>query len=167
MSLFYWEPFSRAEEDDGSWGSCMGIVDEKGVPTEGCKAFLANPKHADINKIAKIYEPRVITIPNENEVERYLPKQIKVLMWDGRLESKDVTWKDYDTNVGNDNFLGGELSSGEKVQVQIIIDTQASNLIRNGAFEEELCYWEVEASQGVKQEMPKLRRIFFQQIVNG
>lgn len=131
----------------------MGIVDEKGVPTEGCKAFLANPKHADINKIAKIYEPRVITIPNENEVERYLPKQIKVLMWDGRLESKDVTWKDYDTNVGNDNFLGGELSSGEKVQVQIIIDTQASNMIRNGAFEEELCYWEVEASQGVKHEI--------------
>ena len=131
----------------------MGIVDEKGVPTEGCKAFLANPKHADINKIAKIYEPRVITIPNENEVERYLPKQIKVLMWDGRLESKDVTWKDYDTNVGNDNFSGGEVSSGEKVQVQIIIDTQASNMIRNGAFEEELCYWEVEASQGVKHEI--------------
>lgn len=61
----------------------MGIVDEKGMPTEGCKAFLTDPKLADINKIAKIYEPKVITIPHEKEVERYLPKQIKVLMWDG------------------------------------------------------------------------------------
>lgn len=153
LGVFYWEPFSRAEEDDGSWGSCMGIVDEKGMPTEGCKAFLTDPRLADINKIAKIYEPKVITIPHEKEVERYLPKQIKVLMWDGRLESKDVIWKDYDTTVTNNMLIDGELSSGEKVQVQIIIDTQASNLIRNGAFEEELCYWEVEASQGVKQEI--------------
>lgn len=153
LGVFYWEPFMRAENNDGSWGSCMGVVDETGMPTEGCKAFGTNPKDMDINKIAKIYEPKKIVISSGEELNQYLPKKIKVLMWDGRMENREVKWNISDTSVSQKMIVNGELLSGEEISVQVIIDTHADNLIRNGEFEEELSFWKLDVSPDVKQEI--------------
>lgn len=183
LGVFYWEPFVRSREDNGSWGSCMGVVDEKGIPTQGCRAFLTNPYLIDTDKVAKIYEPKTITIPNEEQLERCLPETIKVLMWDGRLEERAVTWKLSETgtgkkacseadagekacseadadeeiragaDVGKELLVEGVLLSGEKVCARFRINTGEINLLRNGEFEEELHFWELETSHGVKQEI--------------
>lgn len=91
--VFYWEPFSRPDDEtDDSWGSCMGIVDADGRPTLGIRAFGSDPEHADVSRIAKIYEPSMITVTPEDVPSEYLPRAVKVLRYDGRLEWEAVTW---------------------------------------------------------------------------
>ncbi len=153
IGVFYWEPFWQAKENDGSWGSCMVLVDSNGMPTEGCKAFGIEPKNTDINKIAKIYKPKAVMISDMEQMERYLPQSIKVLMWDGRMESRVVNWELSDIPVSEEFSIHGVLSSGESVQMQIRIDSNAQNLIGNGEFEEELRFWEIRTSHDVQQEI--------------
>ena len=153
IGVFYWEPFWQAKENDGSWGSCMVLVDSNGMPTEGCKAFGIDPKSADVNKIAKIYEPKAAMLSDKEQLESYLPQNIKVLMWDGRMESRVVNWELSDIPVSEEFSIHGVLSSGEGVQMQIRIDSNAQNLIGNGEFEEELRFWEIRMSHDVQQEI--------------
>lgn len=153
MGVFYWEPFWQAKENDGSWGSCMVLVDSNGMPTEGCKAFGADPKNADINQIAKIYEPKAVMISDIGQLERCLPHSIKVLMWDGNIENRGVSWMPADIPNLKKFAVNGVLSSGENVQIQVQLDEGAQNLIRNGEFEEELLCWNVETSHDVQQEI--------------
>lgn len=153
IGVFYWEPFWQAKENDGSWGSCMVLVDSNGMPTEGCKAFGIDPKSADVNKIAKIYEPRAAMLSDKEQLERYLPQSIKVLMWDGRMENRVVNWELSDILVSEEFSIHGVLSSGEGVQMQIRIDSNTKNLIGNGEFEEELRFWEIRMSHDVQQEI--------------
>ena len=153
IGVFYWEPFWQVKENDGSWGSCMVLVDSNGMPTEGCKAFGIEPKNTDINKIAKIYEPKAAMLSDKGQLERYLPQNIKVLMWDGRMENIVVSWEISDIPVSEEFSIQGVLSSGEGVQMQIRIDSNAQNLLGNGEFEEDLRYWEVETSHDVQQEI--------------
>ena len=153
IGVFYWEPFWQVKENDGSWGSCMVLVDSNGMPTEGCKAFGIEPKNTDINKIAKIYEPKAAMLSDKGQLERYLPQNIKVLMWDGRMENIVVSWEISDIPVSEEFSIQGVLSSGEGVQMQIRIDSNAQNLLGNGEFEEDLRFWEVETSHDVQQEI--------------
>lgn len=153
IGVFYWEPFWQAKENDGSWGSCMVLVDSNGMPTEGCKAFGIEPKNTDINKIAKIYEPKAAMLSDKEQLESYLPQNIKVLMWDGRMENRVVYWELSDIPVSEEFSIHGVLSSGEGVQMQIRIDSNAQNLIGNGEFEEELRFWEIRTSHDVQQEI--------------
>lgn len=153
IGVFYWEPFWQAKENDGSWGSCMVLVDSNGMPTEGCKAFGIDPKSADVNKIAKIYEPKAAMLSDKEQLESYLPQNIKVLMWDGRMENRVVNWELSDIPVSEEFSIHGVLSSGEGVQMQIRIDSNAQNLIGNGEFEEELRFWEIRTSHDVQQEI--------------
>ena len=153
IGVFYWEPFLQAKENDGSWGSCMVLVDSNGMPTEGCKAFGIEPKNTDINKIAKIYEPKAAMLSDKEQLESYLPQNIKVLMWDGRMENRAVNWELSDIPVSEEFSIHGVLSSGEGVQMQIRIDSNARNLIGNGEFEEELRFWEIQTSHDVQQEI--------------
>ncbi|MBQ6786854.1 MAG: glycosyl hydrolase 53 family protein [Lachnospiraceae bacterium] len=153
IGVFYWEPFWQAKENDGSWGSCMVLVDSNGMPTEGCKAFGIEPKNTDINKIAKIYEPKAAMLSDKEQLERYLPQNIKVLMWDGSIENRVVNWELSDMSASEEFSVHGVLSSGEGVQMQIRIDSNAQNLLGNGEFVEDLRFWEVETSHDVQQEI--------------
>ena len=153
LGVFYWEPFWQTREDDGSWASCMVLVDDKGMPTQGCKAFGTDPKLVDVNEIAKIYEPKAVTIPNIEQLEQYLPQSVKVLMWDGRIENREVSWELSKVAANEEFAVNGVLSSGESVQIPIRIDTNEQNLIRNGEFEEGLGFWNVQASHDVQQEI--------------
>lgn len=153
LGVFYWEPFWQTKEDDDSWASCMVLVDHTGMPTEGCKAFAVNPKETDMNRIAKIYEPKAITVPSIDAWKNYLPRQVRVLMWDGRIENRDVCWEMDAVLSQQEHHIQGVLSSGERVSVSVRIDTNARNLIHNGDFEEELSFWEIDASRDVRQEI--------------
>lgn len=141
LGIFYWEPFSRPDdENDDSWGSCMGLVDEEGRPTLGIKAFGFDAYKADTNRIAKIYEPSALTVTKADEPEVYLPKTVKVLRYDGRLEREAVRW-DFDTSLlhkDDTTVINGKLlQSGEPVSLHIMLveHTQQQNLLKNADFE--------------------------------
>ena len=50
------------------------------------------------------------------QLDRYLPQSIKVLMWDGRMENRVVNWELSDIPVSEEFSIHGVLSSGEGVQ---------------------------------------------------
>lgn len=93
LGIFYWEPFLRSDKEDGSWGTCMGVTDSEGMPTEGLRAFALDTDSVDCDAVAKVYEPKELVIPDESQLEQYLPKAVKVLKWDGRLEAQPVVWE--------------------------------------------------------------------------
>lgn len=141
IGVFYWEPFSRPDDEaDDSWGSCMGVVDADGRPTLGIKAFGFDPEKADVNQTAKIYEPSMITVTPEDNPSEYFPRAVKVLKYDGRLEREDVTWAfDKSRLVKDDTIvISGTLSQcGQRVNLSICLveEKEKENLIRNAAFE--------------------------------
>lgn len=142
LGIFYWEPFLRPNdnEDDDSWGSCMGIVDKEGRPTLGIKAFGSDPESADIDKNAKIYEPAAITVTENDDPAEYLPQAVKVLKYDGRLEKEKVTWEfEKAALIKNDiNVINGVLSEcGQPVTLHIgLVDKkEENNLLKNTDFE--------------------------------
>lgn len=141
LGVFYWEPFSRPDDEtDDGWGSCMGVVDADGRPTLGFKAFGFEPKKADVDQIAKIYEPAEITVTIDDKPAEYLPRTVKVLLYDGRLEREAVTW-DFDMSklVKDDTaVINGTLSQcGQTVSVPIrLVDKkEQQNLLKNADFE--------------------------------
>lgn len=141
IGVFYWEPFSRSnDENDDGWGGCMGLVDYKGKPTLGIKAFGFDAHKADVNQVAKIYEPSALTVTKTDSPDAYLPKTVKVLKYDGRLEREDVCWdfdkemlKEDDTTVINGKLLQG----GQSVclSIRLVENAKQQNLLRNADFE--------------------------------
>lgn len=141
LGVFYWEPFSRPDNEmDDGWGSCMGIVDADGRPTLGFRAFGFEPKNVDVDRIAKIYEPTDITVTTEDKPSEYLPRTVKVLKYDGRLEREAVAW-DFDQSklINNDITVikGTLLQCGQTVSVSIrLVDKkEQQNLLKNADFE--------------------------------
>ena len=168
LGVFYWEPFSRPDDEmDDGWGSCMGIVDAQGRPTLGFRAFGFAPENADIDRIAKIYEPSEITVTMEDEPTEYLPRTVKVLKYDGRLEREAVTWNfDKSVLMKNDTaVINGTLRNcGQTVSLSIhLVDKKGQqNLLKNPDFENLYDgmpeHWAVEAAgdnlvQEVRQEI--------------
>lgn len=154
LGIFYWEPFSRPDDEmDDGWGSCMGVVDAEGRPTLGIKAFGFEPEKADTDKIAKIYEPAGITVMPEDDPAEYLPRTVKVLKYDGRLEREDVVWE-FDRSrliMNNTIVIRGKLAQcGKNVSLPVcLVDKkQRQNLLKNENFENiyegVLEHWEIE-----------------------
>lgn len=141
LGVFYWEPFSRPDDEtDDGWGSCMGVVDADGRPTLGIKAFGFEPEKADIDKIAKIYEPPVLTVTKDDNPDEYLPRAVKVLKYDGRVEREAVAWEfDESKLVKNDTVVinGTLMQRGQKTQLSIcLVDKkEKQNLLKNADFE--------------------------------
>lgn len=170
LGIFYWEPFSRPDDEtDDGWGSCMGIVDAGGRPTLGFRAFGFEPEGADIDRIAKIYEPSEITVTTEDEPAEYLPRTVRILKYDGRLEREAVAW-DFDKSklMKNDTaVINGTLRNcGQRVSLPIrLVDKKGQkNLLKNADFGSLYDgmpeYWAVEAKaaggnlvQEVRQEI--------------
>lgn len=142
LGVFYWEPFSRAEDeqDKDSWGICMSVVNMKGQATLGMKAFKSDPYQIDVEKNAKIYLPSMITVTIQDKPEEYLPEFVKVLKYDGRLIKKAVEW-DFDKNklIKNDIcVVNGKLKeSGETVviSIKLVDEKEDKNLLQNTRFE--------------------------------
>ena len=158
LGVFYWEPFSRPDDEmDDGWGSCMGVVDADGRPTLGIKAFGFEPEKADVEKIAKIYEPSVITVTPEDDSSEYLPKTVKVLKYDGRLERESVTWAfDKSNLIKNDTVvINGTLSQCGKtvsVPIRLVDKKERQNLLKNADFENVYEgvpeHWEIDLAVG-------------------
>ena len=151
MGVFYWEPFSRSEEDDGSWGSCMGVVDAQGIPTEGCRAFGLDVTKVNGDATAKIYEPAELLLSSDADLQLYLPQSIKVLTWNGNLENKEVFWKNVPLKgtlpEGGELVLEGEIPSEATTVQQIVrIEKEGMNYIKNGDFSDDLADWQLDAT---------------------
>lgn len=158
LGVFYWEPFSRSATDDGSWGSCMGVVDAQGIPTEGCKAFAFDVEHADAGAIAKIYEPGELMVPSDADWQLYLPKTVNALKWDGSMEKCRVEWQEIpkvEEISGQESFvLEGSVSpSGDMVKLRIRIEDVEMNYVRNGDFTDGLEGWKLCAQDELRTEI--------------
>ena len=60
QGVYYWEPLC-VPDGQSSWNESMGILAEDGTVMEAVKSFLFTREQACPNKIAKIYQPKVIT----------------------------------------------------------------------------------------------------------
>lgn len=168
IGVFYWEPFSRPDDEaDDSWGSCMGVVDADGMPTLGIRAFGSDPEHADVSRIAKIYEPSMITVTPDDVPSEYLPRAVKVLKYDGRLEREAVTWAfDKSGLVMNDTVvINGTLSEcGQRISLPICLVEvkEKQNLLKNADFENVYDgtpeYWEVKGEADDNSFMHEIRQ---------
>ncbi|MBQ8592346.1 MAG: glycosyl hydrolase 53 family protein [Lachnospiraceae bacterium] len=154
LGIFYWEPFVRGSDEEGSWGTCMGMVNDEGRPTEGCKAFAVNVNQIDCDVNAKIYEPRDLVLPQGADIRQYVPETVKVLKWDGRIEAQPVSWNVDDLEDATEGTVAGMLTvSGETVQLQVRIESDDVNYIRNGAFEDALEHWNLHKSETAKTDI--------------
>lgn len=133
MGFFYWEPFTRTLEDAEGWGTCMGLMDEDGKPTEGYCAISYEPWKENPKAIAKIYcgeELGRITVRN-------LPSSARVLYMDGTTGERAVEW-----NVSE--ISGGEVTGRiadvpeewSRITLALSEESQAENLVKNGDFAE-------------------------------
>ena len=158
LGVFYWEPFSRSKSDDGSWGSCMGVVDANGIPTEGCKAFAFDVERVDCAADAKIYAPGELTVSPSADLQQCLPKHVNVLKWDGSIEKQTVIWANVPGQGGlpeqGELVLRGTVDSSEEpVSLRVRIETQDINYVRNGNFAEDTDYWRVTANREVRTDI--------------
>lgn len=140
MGVFYWEPFIRpSDENEDGWGYCMGVVDSEGMPTLGLKAFNTDIMGIDVNKTAKIYAPSDIEIPKGSDISEYLPKTIRTLKYDGRLEREEVIWEPAPAmNKSDTCVINGKLSeSGEMIELKasFVEKDSQSNLLANADLE--------------------------------
>ncbi|MCM1284484.1 MAG: arabinogalactan endo-1,4-beta-galactosidase [Muribaculaceae bacterium] len=147
LGIFYWEPFSMAGCDDGSWGSCMGLVDQKGRPMEGLKAFGENPYDMDAAGYVKLYAPEPVKLTEDQAAgfAEYLPWRIKALRLDGNIEKLPVSWEENITLRPGVNEIKGSCN-GETLAVQILLAGEADsvNLAANSAFEDGFEGWRIE-----------------------
>lgn len=142
LGVFYWEPFSRAEDDNDkdAWGSCMSLVDMEGRPMDGVRAFGCDPYRLDADRIAKIYEPDCITVTEQDDPADYLPRTVKVLRCDGSLTKEDVEWAfDKSSLVKNNicviNGILRDCGRTVRLPVKLVEQKECENLIQNGSFE--------------------------------
>ncbi len=136
LGVFYWEPFDRAEPGKGCWGTCMGIVDEDGRPTEGFRALSFNAANMKNDEIIKTYGPEMIKVKNIEEIKDKLPSKIKALCWDGTLTECEVQWSLEDLTTDSQMTVCGKLqATGVGVTLQVIVtgDNEERNLLPENA----------------------------------
>lgn len=160
LGFFYWEPFMRAAENSGGWGSCMGLMDEAGRPTEGLRAISYEPEEDRKKNIAKIYCPGELALSSEERLTRgqlkeHLPKQIMILFMDGTTENKCVSWdlegvcecfSQKNASCYITGRIDGVASGWNTVSIFVFTADKAENLLKNGEFQNELEGYDVESS---------------------
>lgn len=153
LGVFYWEPFCLAGCDDGSWGSCMGVVDQRGMPGEGLLAFRKDPHERNPAERVKLYAPETIRLTQDGarEYTARLPKSIKALRFDGNIERLPVSWNDGGKLKAGLNEIKG-ICDGQEVIVSIEVadETAGMNLVANSMFEDGFEQWEMERSDRVE-----------------
>lgn len=134
LGFFYWEPFMRALENDDGWGTCMGIMDENGKPTEGYCAVAYEPWKEDAKAIAKIYCGEMLG----RITMRNLPSSVCVLHMDGTTAEKTVKWET------DKKIIAGEIAGRiidvpkewSRITLKLSEECQTENLVINGDFTE-------------------------------
>lgn len=160
LGFFYWEPFSRAPEDADGWGVCMGLMDEKGMPTKGFDAISFVPEECNAKKIAKIdcpeelvlwqdeicFEERLEDASIKNLLKKLLknlPQQIEVLHMDGTVSWENVHWILNIVDNGNviENEAGNTLKECHALLENVV--EERHTLLENTAKE---CYTLLESA---------------------
>lgn len=152
LGIFYWEPFSMAGCDDGSWGSCMGVVDQNGMPMEGLKAFCENPYEMDAAEYVKLYAPEMIKLTKDRagDYARRLPESIKALRLDGNIEKLPVSWDNRVELKPGVNEIKGQCNGREVfAQIEVVNEENSVNLAVNSEFKDGYENWSIEKPDSV------------------
>lgn len=181
LGIYYWEPLCIPLPGQGGWAENMGLLDEQGKVMEGIRSFEFTRQKERWNEYAKIYAPRLPDLLVGMKPD--LPKELPVLMYDGSIRKKKVTWLDAlgqvldfsETGLQNPGtyvISGVVEGSGEMIDVEINVLTeliQAENLLRDANWDEGLIRWEVEKGeeQVMVQICPEFEDPFPAPPVNG
>ncbi len=94
QGVYYWEPLC-VPDGQSSWNESMGILAEDGTVMEAVKSFLFTREQACPNKIAKIYQPKVITCAKAAfaKIKQRLPQQVQILRYNGTTYMENVQWE--------------------------------------------------------------------------
>lgn len=154
MGFFYWEPFMRMPKDMEGWGSCMALVDENGVATEGLRAISYHEFEKNKDKIAKVYVPLEIEIATREHLHKMgelLPK-VKALKMDGTLMKKEIMWQSALEEEDGIYEVSGVVEGYEEiVKVKAVlkeIRDRQQNFLNNASFEKGMQDWEVNVTKG-------------------
>ncbi len=201
QGMYYWEPLC-VPEDRGGWSENMGLLDESGRVMEGILGYV-DPlvEHAD-EKPVKGYAPEIVM--SEAELQKVMmsvaaapesetcfhnniPEEVPVLMWNGSVENRRVTWlklcekasvssgirsEDDSHFAGNDGKsssdrfvvegivegMSGWVEAPVRIETDILTE---KNYLTDADWEQGLAYWKVCCSDQVfSQIVPESVRPF-------
>ncbi len=151
--LFYWEPFCVPRSEQDGWAENMGLLSENGTVLEGLCAFSFTRECARAPYIVRVYQPQEQRItPGGTPV---LPKEVKVLLSNGTLESRRVDWEptfenNWKEQVGNCFTFTGHAESVEEPILATVsvrgVEKSTENLLCDTNWDDGLARWQVEKS---------------------
>jgi len=181
QGMYYWEPLCVPEES-GDWSENMGLLDENGRVLEGILGYTGPLAENAGKKSAKVYAPEIVmraaNTKNNNAFAAELPKEVPVLMWDGSMENRSVTWLGQYTEASGHGFLAGislnpsgssvveGIVEGVAGQIVVPVKTEENlltekNYLTDADWEQALAQWRVRCSgQAFAQVVPETIRPF-------
>lgn len=149
IGIYYWEPVVIPLAGAGGWCSNMGVFDEKGRSLPALSCFQFDRLKSDISgrtiKAAKVYIPGRQVAVTGSKVK--LPKNIKVLFYDGSCKELPAEWEDFDHNLTGVKRIKGSIPSiGHSVSIELeLVESlrENYNFITNGDFFQGMEDWEI------------------------
>ncbi len=155
LGTFYWEPLAiptPGQDPNIGWHN-MAIFDSNGRALEALKAYSFDPDKADNSMVCKIYNPTNMDVPVGERPK--LPGTVKVLMFDGRVEDRKVTWEEITDDMiekeGKYLIKGKVENTHKQAELYLFVSNeflQLTNYIKNPNFDEQLEGWNVSTSLG-------------------
>lgn len=144
IGIYYWEPVVMPLKGMGGWCSNMGIFDETGRPLPVLASFQFD-RTKKTNEVAKVYIPERQTAVAGSEIK--LPKEIKVLYYNGSCKALPVEWEEFSPDLPGTVVIPGRIPSIEQnicMEVELVEELRESyNFIINGDFSHGMKDWEI------------------------
>lgn len=153
LGTFYWEPLmipTAGEDPNKGWYN-MAVFDSNGHPLDGLRAFSFDFEKADNSQVCKIYNP-----PNMDVLigeKPKLPETVKVLLFDGRIENRNVTWEEISDEMvekeGKYLIKGKVENTDKQAEFYLFVSKtflQLTNYVQNPSFDDKLEGWNVRTS---------------------
>ena len=144
LGIYYWEPVVVPSPGEGGWCSNMGVFDEKGIAMPALESFKFDRTKL-LNTVAKIYHPEKIRMLIGSDLQ--LPKEIKVLYYNGSYRWLPVVWDDCDDKQLGPVTIEGKIAEIDQrvyIEVDMVEELEENyNFILNPSFENGMEGWEV------------------------
>ncbi|MBQ8639377.1 MAG: glycosyl hydrolase 53 family protein [Lachnospiraceae bacterium] len=157
MGVFYWEPLSFADSNDGGWGKNMSVLDDSGKAHQGIRSFRYQSGEIDPNAAARVYEPEPCTVSLGKKP--VLPEMVKILKWNGETAMVPVCWESGNLETSSVKTVSCKGvadafdETGNRLETSVTVkvydpQVQTVNLLSNGGFTGGMSGWQVGFEQG-------------------
>lgn len=155
IGIYYWEPAVIPMEGKEGWCSNMGIFNERGAALPALESFQFE-RVKKIKDVAKVFTPEKIVSALGSNIK--LPDFIRVLLYDGSLEERQVEWEPFSIHgIGDFRINGRIITIDRQVFQEISVVEKLEedyNYLVNGNFENGLDGWNISCEdERVKYEL--------------